>query len=145
MNPDTNSRKANQGKKSGSEFFITGSHRSLFLDALEEVFDMVAFFVESFVKSCRRFSIRLGRDAGLQAQPVQGPAELVRVVSFVGEDSSLSETLHQIRCGGQIVTLSSGQAQSNRLPTTFLSPVHQAFRESCPRLLLRTTVSSGCK
>jgi hypothetical protein len=114
MKPDANSRKANQSKKSGSEFFVPGCYDSFFFDALEEVFDTVAFFVETFVECCRKFSISLGRDAGLQAQPVQGPAELIGVVSFVGEDGSLRTTLHQIRSGGQIVALSGGQTQTNR-------------------------------
>jgi len=113
MKPDPNSGKSNQGEKPGSEFFVAGGNGPLFFDALEEVFDMVAFLVKSFVEGRRRFSIRLGRDAGLQAQPVEGPAELIAVIGFVGEDGSLGAALHQAGSGGQIVALSGGQAQPN--------------------------------
>ena len=114
MYPNANGCKSNQIEKSGSEFFVPCGNGSLFFDALKEVFDMVSFFVETFVKGCRRFSISLGRDAGLQAQPVQGPAEVIGVVSFIGEDGPFSAALHQIWSGSHVVALTGGQAQANR-------------------------------
>jgi hypothetical protein len=85
-----------EGKKGGDEvdcggeagvgFVVAGSDAAKLFEALEEVLDQVAPFVDLGVVRDGRFAIYLGRDLGGGAPVVQGGAQGVVVEGLVGDE-----------------------------------------------------------
>lgn len=116
LEPIADGGKSDQIPKTRGKFFVSSGNSSLLLDSLEEVFDMMASLVVSFVKRDLGGPVGLRRDAGFEVEAFQKRSESIAVVGFVGEDGSADTSFNQFWSRDQIVSMALGEDKFDSAP-----------------------------
>jgi hypothetical protein len=78
-----------EGKKRGSEFIVAGADPAVFLDAGEEVFDVMTAAIVTSMKAGGLVPATSGRNAALGVLVAQARTERVGVKALVGHQPML--------------------------------------------------------
>lgn len=100
----------------GSQFLISGCDGSLFLDSLEEIFNVSAMFVVTSVKWPGIGSVGLRWNAAFQSAFRKKLPKFVRVVGFVGEYRPSRKAIDEIERTDKIMAIPGCSDQPKHAP-----------------------------
>jgi hypothetical protein len=103
------------GEKVAGGFFVARRDASKLFEILEETLDQVALGVESVVAIAFDFTIGFGRDDRFDLSTFEGGDKAIRVIAFVSEDRIWRHVGDKHLGLGDIVYLSAGEAQRQRI------------------------------
>ena len=107
------SGKQNKSSIIGEEFVVSRGDAPELFQLVKEAFDEVALFVESLVVGERRAAIEFGRDDRLSLACKDSFAQVIGVITLVGDDRFGRKTLDQGVRLGNIVALAWPEQQAD--------------------------------
>jgi len=103
------------GEEVSGSFFVARGDAAKLLDILKEALDQISLGIQGVVAFALGFAVGLGRNDRLDVSTLEAGDEGVRVVTFVSQDSLRLQLGHERFGLCDIVRLSAGEAQRQRV------------------------------
>lgn len=115
FDPDGDSGKFDEAHEVYEELVVSSCDAAELFELVEEALDDVALFVEIGVIGALDRTVSLGRDDDFGPAFGNLLAETIGVITLVADCSLRSETLDEVVCEGNVVTLSRSADQAKRI------------------------------
>ena len=111
----SNGGKEHESAVVGEELVISRGDAPEMLELIEETLDEIAFLVERLVVGERRAAVGFRRNDRLGVAFEDSLAQVIGVITLVGDDGFGFKSLDEIMCFGDVVALARPEQQADRI------------------------------